>query len=193
MHLADNCTGEDIVAAIRAEAERRGITAHALVRTLSSEPSKWLSQVVVARRPKLHTVQRVRALLAGEVDVPVPPRVKTRRNIVRRVITTRAAPEARPAPSLAPAGTSRPAALRAEVFAETATTNFRRWVAQSTGSVANPLPVDRPATVERFAVAGDDRRPFAAGREPCLRCGARGDLGCRHQRPDPEIQGLDPP
>jgi len=32
-------------------------------------------------------------------------------------------------------------------------------------------------------VTENDTRPFANSREACVRCGIRGDLGCRHQRP----------
>lgn len=200
MRLADNCTGEDIVAAIEAEAARRGVKATALVRNLSSDPWRWLAQTGRAKSPRLATIARVRALIDGEL-VPPPPAnnfqsTKRRRNFVRRVAGPDLPAASASTPKPAPLEPSRPAALRAEVFAETADARYRRWVAQSTGSVAHPLPVDRPAEVEHFAPAGDDRRPFAAGREPCPRCGARGDLGCRHQRPDPDlipVQGLDLP
>jgi hypothetical protein len=46
----------------------------------------------------------------------------------------------------------------------------------------HPLPLDRPAP-QAVAVAPGDTRPRAWTREPCGRCGTRGDIGCEHQLP----------
>lgn len=168
MALAENCTGEDIIAAIGAEALRRGVSPLDIVRPLSPDPSKWLSQVAVARRPKPATIARVCAVLAGHLVVPIEPRVRCRA-----------------------------ASLRAAVAEETAEVEARRRRAQTTGGgVTNILESrgDRPVLAP--VITGQDRRPFAHGRDPCPRCNTRGDIGCRHQRPDPELpefQGLDPP
>ena len=45
----------------------------------------------------------------------------------------------------------------------------------------HPIPLDRPQAAPLILV--DDRRPAAPDREPCHRCGTRGDLGCAHQAP----------
>ncbi len=46
-----------------------------------------------------------------------------------------------------------------------------------------PLPTNRniPPLVE--PEWPQDSRPWASSREPCSKCGARGDFGCVHQRP----------
>lgn len=67
----------------------------------------------------------------------------------------------------------------------------RRAVARKLSAIVHdPLPLARapercsPATAAR--VAG---KPMALGRDPCPRCGARGDLGCDHFAPfTPEMQ-----
>lgn len=46
----------------------------------------------------------------------------------------------------------------------------------------------RPAPSPGFAaeltrLRLSDQRPIAQNREPCGRCGTRGDIGCKHQRP----------
>ncbi|WP_422058651.1 hypothetical protein [Sphingomonas sp.] len=63
-------TGADLVAAIRARSAETGIAVSRLVLQLSPYPNKWLTQTECAAVPKPHTIERVRALLAGE---PVPP------------------------------------------------------------------------------------------------------------------------
>lgn len=63
-------TGADLVAAIRARSAETGIAVSRLVLQLSPYPNKWLTQTECAATPKPHTIERVRALLAGE---PVPP------------------------------------------------------------------------------------------------------------------------
>ena len=48
----------------------------------------------------------------------------------------------------------------------------------------NPVPIDRPTPVLRHTPPpGADRRPIALTRDPCPRCGTRGELGCKHQQP----------
>lgn len=72
LFLPEKCTGADILSVIAALAERLGIEEHVLIGRLSRYPSKWKQQVSVAQRPKPHTIERVRALLSGEV-IPAPP------------------------------------------------------------------------------------------------------------------------
>lgn len=46
----------------------------------------------------------------------------------------------------------------------------------------SPLRLFGPHPVLRFPLEQLlDVRPFALGRDPCARCGARGDVGCKHQ------------
>ena len=45
----------------------------------------------------------------------------------------------------------------------------------------------RPAPVLEYQPGALDLRPQAAGRDPCPRCNIRGDLGCAHQSPAPEV------
>lgn len=59
----------------------------------------------------------------------------------------------------------------------------RRRLAESSGTVKHPLPIGRPTPVATMPAQPDDRRPPAHGRNPCGRCGARGDLGCDHYAP----------
>lgn len=68
--LPPSPTGSQLVDAIRAHAAETGVAVSRLVLQLSPYPNKWLSQTECAAVPKPHTVERVRALLAGE---PVPP------------------------------------------------------------------------------------------------------------------------
>lgn len=70
--LRDDCSGAELLNAIAEHAFRTGVSQHMLLAQLSSDPRKWKQQVSVARRPKPHTIARVRALLSGEV-VPAPP------------------------------------------------------------------------------------------------------------------------
>lgn len=87
---------------------------------------------------------------------------------------------------LPPASRSRAEELRAEVFAESANALARRIAAQSTGTVvAVAEMLTGPSGPVLASPASDpaDSRPLAGGREPCSRCGIRGDLGCAHQQP----------
>lgn len=59
----------------------------------------------------------------------------------------------------------------------------RRCEAKRTPSPLDHIPVRRQAPVLRFVPNGDDTRPHAESRDPCCRCGTRGELGCAHQRP----------
>lgn len=63
-------------------------------------------------------------------------------------------------------------------------TRYRRLKqAQSTGTVTDPLEIDRPCPVATRPANPSDRRPPAHGKNPCGRCGTRGDLGCEHYAP----------
>lgn len=74
-------------------------------------------------------------------------------------------------------------ALRQAVFAEAAAREARRQQARNTGTVNDPLAHEGEHPVLRFPLAQLlDVRPFALNRDPCGRCGTRGDVGCRHQR-----------
>ena len=73
------------------------------------------------------------------------------------------------------------ALLRQAVTAEAAQLGARREVARSGGTVVRTLDVrslDLCAFAARFPSA-----PTTFTRDPCSRCGTRGDLGCRHQQP----------
>lgn len=74
------------------------------------------------------------------------------------------------------------ASLRDAIFAASAERSERRRVAGKFANVSDPLPVDRPSPIAEFIVAGVDHRPEANGRNPCGRCGTRGDIGCAHYR-----------
>ncbi|WP_156840270.1 hypothetical protein [Novosphingobium aquimarinum] len=74
-------------------------------------------------------------------------------------------------------------ALLEAVHAECAKRAERLKEARTTGGMLNPLDCDRETPIARFDPSMLlDVRPFATGREPCPRCGIRGDIGCRHQR-----------
>lgn len=62
-------------------------------------------------------------------------------------------------------------------------TERRRLAGKISGTVHDPLPVNRPTPVFRFPAPAVDRRPPALSRGPCPYCETRGDLGCAHQRP----------
>jgi len=68
-----------------------------------------------------------------------------------------------------------------EIRAECAARAKRRAIAMQF-TVHMPLALDRPPPPVRAAEPGD-RRPLARSRNPCPRCGTRGDLGCAHFRP----------
>lgn len=59
----------------------------------------------------------------------------------------------------------------------------RKAARSSSGSVTNPLSIDRPCPIRIRPAIPRDPRPMAVSREPCLRCQTRGDLGCEHQAP----------
>lgn len=69
--LPENPSGAECVAAIDRAAAARGVTTLNLVRHLSTQPNGWLRQIGGARRPSAETLERIRALLAGEA---IPPR-----------------------------------------------------------------------------------------------------------------------
>ncbi len=66
---SESMSGAQVVRLLRCEAHRRGIRLAVLARQLSNYPWTWLRQVEGAERVTAETVERVRALLAGE---PVP-------------------------------------------------------------------------------------------------------------------------
>ncbi|MDE8654806.1 hypothetical protein [Novosphingobium album (ex Liu et al. 2023)] len=75
-------------------------------------------------------------------------------------------------------------ALRAAIFAESARAEERRRLARSVGTITSTLDSLADQAVARFTPASTrDDRQFAPDREPCPRCGTRGDIGCRHRRP----------
>lgn len=57
--------------------------------------------------------------------------------------------------------------------------DVRKLSATALGAV----PIDHPCPELAAPAREDDPRPPAFSREPCHRCGARGDLGCAHQAP----------
>lgn len=59
----------------------------------------------------------------------------------------------------------------------------RRSVARKFSNVADPLSLPGEPGSAAPVAGAIDRRPAAWSREPCLRCGIRGDFGCEHQRP----------
>lgn len=77
--LPANPTGEQLVDAMRCAAIARGLSLNSFASALSEYPARWIRQTLAASHPKPHTVERVRALIAGE-RVPPPPPI----NIVRK-------------------------------------------------------------------------------------------------------------
>lgn len=74
-------------------------------------------------------------------------------------------------------------ALRQAIFAEAASRPTRPEAARPRRSSTVPLRLFGAHPVLRFPLEQLlDLRPFALGRDPCARCGARGDVGCKHQR-----------
>lgn len=65
-------SGADLVGAIRAKASELGQSVRQFAAPLSPDVAKWLSQTEQAVTPKPHTIERVRALLAGELVEPPP-------------------------------------------------------------------------------------------------------------------------
>lgn len=177
MTIPENPSGADLVAALDARARELGLSDKQFFAPLTRYPSNWKRELACVKFPKPHTIRRVRALLSGET--PEPPRRKALMPPPAR---------SRPAPTPTRA-MSRAEQLRAEIFAESSTALARRNAALSTGTVvAVGEHLTMPAgPVLAAPVAGPgDPRPIADGREPCRRCGIRGDLGCAHQRPDPQ-------
>jgi hypothetical protein len=73
-------------------------------------------------------------------------------------------------------------ALRVAIFAEAARRPGRQEPARPRRANASPLRLFGAHPVLRFPLEQLlDVRPFALGRDPCARCGARGDVGCKHQ------------
>jgi hypothetical protein len=71
--------------------------------------------------------------------------------------------------------------LRHEVFAESDAIAARRAAAVSQSTTAF-VPIEHGAILSAPSQA-IDHRPAALDRDPCKRCGTRGDLGCAHRRP----------
>lgn len=75
------------------------------------------------------------------------------------------------------------ASLAAAIMRECEAAAARRAVASTmSGTAMHKLSLERPAPRQLRQVPGD-RRPPAAGREPCPYCQTRGDLGCAHFAP----------
>ncbi len=66
-------TGAELVAALEAEAARRGVQLHGLVKLLSPWPSSYLGQLKAARRPTAATCARIAAVIAGDAVPAAPP------------------------------------------------------------------------------------------------------------------------
>jgi hypothetical protein len=74
-------------------------------------------------------------------------------------------------------------ALRVAIFAQAAHRPSRPDTSRPRRSSTPPLRLFGVHPVLRFPLEQLlDVRPFALGRDPCARCGARGDVGCKHQR-----------
>jgi hypothetical protein len=80
--LPDRPTGAELCAALDVAALAGGEAIYEFIKPLSDYPHQFYSQLREAKRPKLHTVARVRALIAGE-DVPAA------RNKLPDVVTCR--------------------------------------------------------------------------------------------------------
>ena len=162
LHLRDDCTGPELVEIVRQRARDLDVRVVDLVRQLTTTPpNRWLHQVARSRSPRTHTLASVRALLADPEPAPIEE--------------SRAKPGI-DAPPQAVGGAepgSRPVAGRSA----TATSELMDVTAGETAPA-------RPAVPVAFRPAPAWARPIASGRDPCPRCGVRGDLGCRHQRPE---------
>ena len=211
--LPESPTGADLVAAVAAYARRKHIRERQLLLQLTSDPGKWKKQTAEALHPKPHTIERVRKLLAGEPVPSPPPNnfhraalrgaeadAEVRRrlaagctlaeiaadpdipaNAIERVTSAEASDEPNRRRADFAAGSN---ALRNAIAAEAAASQTRRALARSIGTVVRTLDCERPPTARAVAIASDaDPRPAAWSRDPCLRCGTRGDFGCAHQRP----------
>lgn len=64
-------TGSDLIHQLWLAASARGVTLGEFARPLSSQPAKFLKQLRAARNPGPLTIERIRALIAGE-DLPPP-------------------------------------------------------------------------------------------------------------------------
>lgn len=116
-------TGLDVVNALRQAAAARNVTVTELLRPITKDASKWLSQVARAHRPTAETINRVQALLSGDAVTPS--------RIYRRI--------------------------------EGPGSRMVRMVPRVTSQLDLP----------------DDWEPV--DRDPCFRCGTRGDIGCAHR------------
>lgn len=70
MTRADNPTGAELAQAIVRRAAELGMTVHHFGKPLTDNPGAWVRELAKAKRPLSHTIERVRALLAGQ---PMPP------------------------------------------------------------------------------------------------------------------------
>ncbi|MGB7407188.1 MAG: hypothetical protein WA908_01670 [Pontixanthobacter sp.] len=50
-------------------------------------------------------------------------------------------------------------------------------------TIKNPFDHGKPVSTDSAPACEDDPRTPALSRGPCPRCGTRGDLGCKHQKP----------
>lgn len=81
----DNASGQDLADALRAAAKARGESVTDMLLPITRWPQTWLSQLEKARRPKTKTIERVRAILAGEMLPPRAERTACPQQLVRRV------------------------------------------------------------------------------------------------------------
>lgn len=154
--IADDCDGAALVAAIRAAAVARGMSASQFAKPLSpTNAAALLATLSHVQRPRPAMIARVRALISG-APVPPPPR--------RAAIQREVADEA------ATIGMNRGLARSTSTVHEA-----------SKIALARPTASAVPPTYS--AIEPTDRRPAAWSREPCRYCNVRGDIGCAHQRP----------
>lgn len=99
-------TGAALADAVRKAAQEAGQPVSVFAAALSSDPAAYLDQLARARQPLLRTVNRIRALLAGE-DVPPVPKgaIRTPRTLAGEPVadTSQLLQEA-PAPSASSCG-----------------------------------------------------------------------------------------
>lgn len=89
--LSEEPTGAELANAIRAEAERLGVSISSLAAMLRpNNPNKFIEQLELSQKPTASTVARIRALLAGE---PLPPLPDPRRRGTNSTASTIAAAE----------------------------------------------------------------------------------------------------
>lgn len=168
----------------------------------------WLKQVREARRPKPETIERIRALLAGE---EVPPRRPGRNDGEPRSAPVARATETRNGLSRSEAEVLRRSDAGEPLAKILAETGINQDVAKralgfasETGSVQmlGDLKAGSSALLEAIRAVAPSistaptprrqsgqiqivglGRPIASGRDPCPRCATRGDVGCKHFRP----------